>query len=189
MDGRDAIRSQYAFAQDNLEDAIAKCPPELLTKAIDGSLTNPIGATYAHTAITQDLLLVGWLQGREPVFCEGGWGEKTGFELPQSPVITQEWAKNLRFEIGPLREYAAAVREAVDSYPHARARGRPAARGRFRPAEALESVGLRDARGLAHRHASGRDRGPAGAGRSAGPGALAAGEAVAWLASLRYTLR
>ncbi len=116
MDARDVLRSQYAFAHDNLEGAIAKCPPELLTKAIEGSLTNPIGATYAHTAITQDLLLVGRLQGREPVFREGGWGEKTGFELPESPVITQEWAKSLRFELGPLREYAAAVHAAVDGY-------------------------------------------------------------------------
>lgn len=116
MDARELLRSQYGFAQDNLEAAIERCPPELLTKTIEGSLTNPIGATYAHTVITQDLILVRALMGREPVYHESGIGAKVGFELPESPVISQDYANALSFEPGPLREYAAAVRAAVDGY-------------------------------------------------------------------------
>ncbi len=116
MSERDLIRSQYAFAQNNLEDAIGRCSPELLTKTIEGSLTNPIGATYAHTVITQDLILVGGLMGRQPVYHESGLGKKLGFELPESPVISQDYTTSLSFEVEPLREYAAAVRAAVDGY-------------------------------------------------------------------------
>lgn len=116
LDGRETLRAQYAFAQDNLADTAAKCPPELLAKTITGSSTNPLGATWAHAVITQDLLLVGWLQGREPVHRAGGWADRTGFELPQSPVISREWANALRVDAEGLRGYAAAVREAVDGY-------------------------------------------------------------------------
>ncbi len=116
MSERELIRSQYAFAQNNLEDAIGRCSPELLTKTIEGSRTNPIGATYAHTVITQDLMLVGHLMGRQPVYHESGLGEKLGFDLPESPVISQEYTTSLNFEFEPLREYAAAVRAAVDGY-------------------------------------------------------------------------
>ncbi|MDE2670334.1 MAG: DinB family protein [Chloroflexota bacterium] len=116
MDARELLRSQYAFSQDNLEAAIERCSPELLTKTIEGSLTNPIGATYAHTVITQDLVLVRGLMGQEPVYHTSGIGERVGFELPESPVISQDYTTGLSFELAPLREYAAAVRAAVDCY-------------------------------------------------------------------------
>ncbi len=116
MDARELLRSQYAFANEAIEGAIERCPPELLTKTIAGALTNPIGATYAHTVITQDLVLVRGLMGRAPVYEEGGWGERVGFALPESPVISQEWSQAFRFELAPLREYAAAVRSTVDAY-------------------------------------------------------------------------
>ena len=116
MDHRDLLRSQYEFGQDNLEAAIERCSPELLTKTLDGTLTNPIGATYAHTAITQDLVLVRGLMGRQPVFHEGAWAEKVGFEVAESPVISQEWANSFDCDFGALREYAAAVRATVDGY-------------------------------------------------------------------------
>ncbi len=116
MDERELLRSQYAFAHDNLEAAIDRCSPELLTRTIEGSLTNPIGATYAHTVITQDLVLVRGLMGREPVYLASGVGERVGFELPESPVISQDYTTSLSFELGPLREYAAAVRAEIDGY-------------------------------------------------------------------------
>ena len=116
MDERELLRSQYELAQDNLEAAIERCPPELLTKTVEGSLTNPIGATYAHTVMTQDLILVRGLMGREPVYHASGVGERVGFELPESPVISREYTTALSFELEPLREYAAAVRETVDGY-------------------------------------------------------------------------
>lgn len=116
MDHRELLRSEYAFAQDNLEAAISRCPAELLTKTIQGTLTNSIGSTYAHTVVTQDLMLVGGLMGRQPVYHESKIGEKVGFELPESPVISQDYTASLTFEIEPLREYAAAVRLAVDDY-------------------------------------------------------------------------
>ena len=116
MDQRELLRSQYAFAQENLDGAIGRCPPELLRKTIEGSLTNPIGATYAHTVITQDLVLVRGLMGRNPVYHESGIGARVGFELPESPVISRDSMAALRFELEPLRKYAAAVRAAVDGY-------------------------------------------------------------------------
>ena len=116
MDQRELLRSQYAFAQDALEAAIDRCPPELLTKTIEGSLTNPIGATYAHTVITQDLILVRGLMGQEPVYHASGVGERVGFELPESPVISQEYTTALSFELEPLREYAGALRATIDGY-------------------------------------------------------------------------
>lgn len=116
LDGRELLRAQYAFAQDTLAGTAAKCPPELLAKTAPGSLANPFGATWAHAVITQDLLLVGWLQGREPVYRAGGWQGKTGFELPESPVITREWAEALRVDAEGLRGYAADVRAAVDGW-------------------------------------------------------------------------
>ena len=78
MDHRELLRSQYAFAQDNLEAAIARCPAELLTKTIGGTLTNSIGSTYVHTVVTQDLMLVGGLMGRQPVYHESEIGKKVG---------------------------------------------------------------------------------------------------------------
>lgn len=116
LDGRELLRAQYAFAQDTLAGTAAKCPPELLAKTVPGSLANPFGATWAHAVITQDLLLVGWLQGREPVYRAGGWQGKTGFELPESPVITREWAEALRVDAEGLHGYAADVRAAVDGW-------------------------------------------------------------------------
>ncbi len=116
MDGRELLRSQYRFAHDNLEATIEQCPPDLLMKTIEGSLTNPIGATYAHTVITQDLVLVRGLMGQEPVYHASGIGERVGFELPESPVISHDYTTSLTFELEPLREYAAAIRATVDGY-------------------------------------------------------------------------
>ena len=84
MDRRSVLRGQYAFAHDMLEGTIAKCPSELLTKSIEGSLTNPIGATYAHSVIAEDLLLVRWLQNREPVFDEGTGARRSGWSCPRA---------------------------------------------------------------------------------------------------------
>lgn len=116
MNQREMVRSHYGFAQDNLETSIGRCSPELLTKTIEGTLTNPIGATYAHTIITQDLILVSRVLGRQAVYHESGIGEKLGFDLPESPVISQDWSTGFSFEMEPLREYAAAVRATIDGY-------------------------------------------------------------------------
>ena len=116
MDARAIVRAQHDFAHQMLDATIADCTDEVLAKQVEGSLTNTIGGTYAHTIFTEDLLLVAMLQGREAVFREGDWGATTGIAIPESPVMTQEWAAGARFALEPFREYAAAVRDAVDAY-------------------------------------------------------------------------
>ena len=116
MNARQIFRAQHDFVHQMLDNSIADCSDDVLNRVVEGSLTNTIGGTYAHALFTADLLLVAMVQGRPTVFADGGWTGKLGLEIPQSPVLSQEWAAGVRINLEPCREYAAAVRDAINAY-------------------------------------------------------------------------
>ena len=55
MEARELIIIQHDIAHEQLEGSMDRCSPELFQKHLDNSLTNPIGATYAHAIFTEDV--------------------------------------------------------------------------------------------------------------------------------------
>ena len=88
MEARELIIIQHDIAHEQLEGSMDRCSPELFQKHLDNSLTNPIGATYAHAIFTEDVLLLGQMRGLEPLFERGGWEAKIGTPLPaEAPLL------------------------------------------------------------------------------------------------------
>ena len=117
MEARELIIIQHDIAHEQLEGSMDRCSPELFQKHLDNSLTNPIGATYAHAIFTEDVLLLGQMRGLEPLFERGGWEAKTGTPLPtEAPLLDRQWALDFEFNREAWREYAEAVREEYRNY-------------------------------------------------------------------------
>jgi|GEM_PF-1314076 hypothetical protein len=117
MDARELIIIQHDIAHEMLEGSMDRCPPELFQKHLDDSLTNPIGATYAHAILTEDVILLGKMRGLEPLFTRGGWENKVDTPLPdEAPLLNRQWALGFKFHKEAWHEYAEAVREEYRSY-------------------------------------------------------------------------
>ncbi len=83
--------------------------------------TNPIGATYAHTVISQDGLIHSQLQKGAPL-CASTWADKTGLSELPPPIAGgdlpdwSEWARSVKIDLAQLRQYAQAVYASTDAY-------------------------------------------------------------------------
>ncbi len=82
-----------------------------------GGTANPIGALYAHVVSSEDVMISGLLQGKQPLAATTFAG-KTGMS-EMHPVDDAEipgWFKRVQVDLPALRTYAKAVQEATDAY-------------------------------------------------------------------------
>jgi hypothetical protein len=111
------LREQFREAHRWLDLTIEGVTPEQLHWAPPGT-ANPIGATYAHIVLGEDLMVNGMVRGAPPLFA-AGWNNRLGLSTP--PPMPNEgdwdtWARKVEVDLPALRAYAAAVFTATDDY-------------------------------------------------------------------------
>ena len=86
-----------------------------------GGRANPIGASYAHVIIGEDLVITGMLRQAAPLFATT-WAGQTGLSEPMPGRIGPTWAdypawtRRVRIDLPALRAYAQAVYQNTDVY-------------------------------------------------------------------------
>jgi hypothetical protein len=83
-----------------------------------GGTANPIGATYAHVVLWEDMGVHGLLQNRSPLSMDS-WAGRTGLSEPprlDRPGAWEDWGRRVRVDLASLRAYARAVYDATDHY-------------------------------------------------------------------------
>src|SRR5262245_16157509 len=100
-----------------LEGTLSGVAPDQAHQVPSGT-ANPIGATYAHVVLWEDMGVHGLLQGRPPLSA-GSWAGRTGLsELPplDRPGHWEDWSRRVRIDLPALRGYAESVYGATDEY-------------------------------------------------------------------------
>lgn len=111
------LREQLECAHDFLEETMQDVTDEQLHWAPPGT-ANPVGATYAHVVMGEDLMVNGLVRATAPLFFTT-WAGKFGLSEPP-PMPNQGswdvWARKVKVDLPALREYAKAVFENTDEY-------------------------------------------------------------------------
>lgn len=122
MNATSLLREQLQQAHQSLEAVMTDVTPEQAHWCPPG-IANPIGATYAHVLMGEDLVINTLLQGGPPLFATN-WVGKTGLSaLPSLPApgsqalpSWKEWGRTVQIDLGALRDYAQAVYTRSDDY-------------------------------------------------------------------------
>jgi DinB family protein len=110
------LRQQLAGSHDILEQTIADCDQQTLDKNPAGATITNIGSIYAHMVFSEDGILHGMLQGKPPIYQAQNWAARTGLPMPAPGGFSPEWARGVKLNLAPFREYAKAVYAATDAY-------------------------------------------------------------------------
>jgi hypothetical protein len=117
MQATELLRHQFRQFHQLLEGTLAGVTPDQ-AHALPAGTANPVGATYAHVVLWEDMGVHGLLQGRQPLSA-GSWAGRTGLsELPplDKPGHWEDWSRRVRVDLPALAAYAAAVYDATDRY-------------------------------------------------------------------------
>jgi hypothetical protein len=112
------LRAQMKGAHDILEGTMQDVTAEEAHWAPPG-IANPLGATYAHLLLGEDMLMHGMVMGGKPPLFATSWAGKTGIsEMPPSPAegTLDKWSRSVQVDLAALREYAKAVYAETDEY-------------------------------------------------------------------------
>ena len=116
MDAAVLLREQLKQAHGLCSGTMQAVTAELAHWPPPGN-ANPLGASYAHMAISEDALINGMAKGGAPLFAST-WGDKTGLSAPPPAPGTSwdEWGRNVKIDLTALQEYANAVFAASAEY-------------------------------------------------------------------------
>jgi DinB superfamily len=117
MKATELLRRQFREFHQLLEGTLAGVALDQVHSVPSGT-ANPIGATYAHVVLWEDMGVHGLLQGRPPLSA-GPWAGRTGLsELPplDRPGHWEDWGRSVRVDLAALRRYAEAVYQDTDGY-------------------------------------------------------------------------
>jgi hypothetical protein len=114
------MRQQLKEAHDVLEGTMADVTSEQAQWLPPGT-ANPLGASYAHAVVSEDLLINGFLRRAVPLFAQPDWAGKNGLSEPMpNPGPGWEnyggWARRVQVDLPVLRRYAEAVYANTDQY-------------------------------------------------------------------------
>lgn len=117
MDNVAMIREQFKQAHSFLEGTMHDVSQEHAHWSPPG-VANPLGATYAHTVLGEDLMVNGLVKGVPPMFATN-WAGKLGLSAP--PPMPNEgpwdqWARTVKVDLSALKQYAQAVYQNTDEY-------------------------------------------------------------------------
>ncbi len=114
------LRELIRAARNVLEGTVADVTPEQVHYAPPG-IANPLGATYAHVIISEDLVVQGMFKQSAPLFAST-WAGRTGLSEPMPMPGGEEWAKypawtrSVKIDLAALRAYGQAVASATDDW-------------------------------------------------------------------------
>jgi hypothetical protein len=116
MDTASVLREQLKDSHDLLESTLADVTAEQAHWSPPGK-ANPLGASYAHVLMSEDMVINGLLRKQAPL-AMGSWAGKLGVSEPH-PAPGQDWnpwARNVKIDLDALKEYGQAVFAASDEY-------------------------------------------------------------------------
>jgi DinB superfamily len=119
MNAISLLREQLTEAHALLEAIMEDVTPEAAHWVPPGT-ANPVGATYAHVVVFEDMTINGALRHHRPLY-ETTWAGKTGMSelMPKQGEEWQDyadWTRRLRVDLPAVREYARAVYANTDQY-------------------------------------------------------------------------
>lgn len=114
MEARVLLHAQFQTIHQLLDMTIADCSPEVLEKREAGWTINKVGSIYAHTFITEDMMVNGMGKGQAPILVSDGWAEKLGIDNPNP--YQDEHLANLAIDLDTFREYAKAVAQSTEDF-------------------------------------------------------------------------
>ena len=113
----EVLREQFKVAHGILEGTMQDVTAEQAQWSPPG-IANPLGATYAHTVVGEDMILNGMVRGAAPLFATS-WAGKIGVSEPP-PTPDQgswdQWARSVKVDLPALKQYAQAVYANTDEY-------------------------------------------------------------------------
>ncbi len=113
MDTVSLLREQLKQAHELLEGTMQDVTGEQAQWAPPGE-ANPLGATYAHLVMGEDVMLNGRVKGAAPLLATT-WAGKIGLSEPYPQSGSwDEWARRVQIDLPALQEYAKAVYAATD---------------------------------------------------------------------------
>jgi hypothetical protein len=119
MDAISLLREQLKEAHALLEAVMEGVTTEAAHWIPPGQ-ANPVGATYAHVVLFEDMTINGALQHRKPLY-ETTWAGKVGMNelMPRQGKEWEDyadWTRRVRVDLPSVREYARAVYANSDEY-------------------------------------------------------------------------
>jgi DinB superfamily len=116
MSRTDLLKSQLQMTRMVVDGTLADVNAEQVMRT-PGGKAHPIGATYAHTVISEDFVVSSMLRGQQPLLATSFAG-KTGVSEDPPPFGGDlfSWAQKVKVDMPALRQYAQAVHKATDEY-------------------------------------------------------------------------
>jgi hypothetical protein len=114
------LRSIVGAARQVLDGTLADAT-QAQADFIPPGIANPLGATYAHVVVSEDMIVQGMFKNGAPLFATT-WAARTGLSEPMPMPGAETWAdygpwtRRVKIDLAALRQYAAAVAEATDSF-------------------------------------------------------------------------
>jgi len=111
-----SLREAFEGSHQILEQTMADVTAEQAGWAPPG-VANPLGASYAHTVISEDMMVNGMLKGSAPIFATSFAG-KSGISEPPPPPgqDSAEWNRRVQVDLSAARQYAQAVYKNTSDY-------------------------------------------------------------------------
>ncbi|HEX8219379.1 MAG TPA: DinB family protein [Chloroflexia bacterium] len=119
MDAIELLRLQLDMAHQVMEGTMADVTPEQAHWSPPG-LATPLGASYAHVVVSEDVVINGLLRQAAPLMA-AEWAGRTGLSEPM-PMPGPEWGeyagwnRRVQVELPALKEYAQAVYARTSEY-------------------------------------------------------------------------
>ena len=113
------LGSALESAHHVLEGTVSDVDDDLANSPVRGN-ANPIGASYAHVAFSEDAIVNGLFKGQSPFFATS-WAGRTGTDKPQPMRGMVEgdlgdWYHSVQVDLPALRQYAQAVFENTQEF-------------------------------------------------------------------------
>jgi hypothetical protein len=111
-----SLRAAFEGSHQIMEQTMADVTAEQANWAPPG-LANPLGATYAHMVISEDMMINGMLKGSAPIMATSFAG-KAGVSEPPPPLDQDsgEWNRRVQVDLSAARQYAQAVYKNTSDY-------------------------------------------------------------------------
>jgi uncharacterized damage-inducible protein DinB len=111
MNAIDLLKSQIQMSHNFLDGTFADVTQEQ-ADALPGGRAHPIGATYAHLLLAEDVILSMMVRGTQPLVMSTYAGKAGVSEPPPmggSAEDTFAWANRVKVDLGQAKEYGHAV--------------------------------------------------------------------------------
>ena len=115
MDTIELVKLMIAVARRHSDDALKDVTATQFNWAPPGT-ANTISAIFVHYLLSEDFFFQKVIQGKERLWEEGSWSEKTGVQ--HTPDYGGNWDefKHMTVNMAPVLDYQQAVRAATDAY-------------------------------------------------------------------------